>query len=93
MVLRGIKIKQLPYDLSGQAGLALIGKYLKRINLNALVDPAFPVQGKLGGIANSDILKSYLCLGKNDFEATECQRLDSHATSHVPRAQGKGRKT
>lgn len=25
-------LKQLPYDLSGQAGLALIGKYLKRIN-------------------------------------------------------------
>jgi len=30
-------VKQLPYDLSSQAGLALIGKYLKRINLNALV--------------------------------------------------------
>lgn len=32
-------LKQLPYDLSGQAGLALIGKYLKlkRINFNALV--------------------------------------------------------
>jgi hypothetical protein len=25
-------IKQLPYDLSNQAGLAFIGKYLKRIN-------------------------------------------------------------
>jgi hypothetical protein len=32
-------IKPLPYDLSNQAGLALIGKYLKRINFNALVDP------------------------------------------------------
>ena len=52
-------VKQLPYDLSSQAGLALIGKYLKRINLNALVDPAFPVRS---GIANSDILKSYLGL-------------------------------
>jgi hypothetical protein len=50
-------IKQLPYDLSNQAGLALIGKYLKRININALVDPAFSVRS---GIANSDILKSYL---------------------------------
>jgi len=62
-------IKQLPYDLSQHAGLALIGKYLKRINLNALVDPAYPVRS---GIANSDILKSYLgllCLGKNDFDA------------------------
>ena len=73
-------LKQLPYDLSGQAGLALIGKYLQRINFNALVDPAYPVQGKLGGIANSDILKSYLgllCLGKNDFDAIEAQRKDA----------------
>jgi hypothetical protein len=37
-------IKQLPYDLSNQAGLALIGKYLKRINFNTLVDPAFSVR-------------------------------------------------
>lgn len=72
-------LKQLPYDLSGQAGLALIGKYLKRINFNALVDPAYPVQSKFGGITNSDILKSYLgllCLGKNDFDAIEGQRKD-----------------
>ncbi len=59
-------IKKLPYDLSSHAGLALVGKYLKRIKLNSLVDPAFPVRS---GVANSDILKSYLgllCLGKND---------------------------
>jgi len=37
-------IKQLPYDLGNHAGLALIGKYLKRLNFNALVDPAFPVR-------------------------------------------------
>lgn len=70
-------IKQLPYDLSNQAGLALIGKHLKRININALIDPAFPVRS---GIANSDILKSYLgllCLGKNDFDAIEGQRKDT----------------
>ena len=70
-------LKQLPYDLSNQAGLALIGKYLKRINLNALVDPRFPVRS---GIANSDVLKSYLgllCLGKNDFDAIESQRGDA----------------
>jgi hypothetical protein len=63
--------------LSSQAGLALIGKYLKRVNLNALVDPAFSVRA---GIANSDILKSYLgllCLGKNDFDAIEAQRTDA----------------
>jgi hypothetical protein len=29
-------IKKLPYDLSSHAGLALISKYLKRININAL---------------------------------------------------------
>ena len=34
-------IKQLPYDLSNQASLALIGTYLKRINFNALMGPAF----------------------------------------------------
>ena len=70
-------IKQLPYDLSNQAGLALIGKYLKRINFNGLVDPSFSVRS---GIANSDILKSYLgllCLGKNDFDAIEGQRKDA----------------
>lgn len=70
-------IKQLPYDLSQHAGLALIGKYLKRININSLLDPHFPVRS---GIANSDIVKSYLgllCLGKNDFEAIEGQRKDT----------------
>ena len=34
-------IKKLPYDLSSQAGLALIGKYFQCININALVDPRF----------------------------------------------------
>jgi hypothetical protein len=70
-------IKRLPYDLSSHAGLALIGQYLKRINLNALIDPAFPVRS---GIANSCIVKSYLgllCLGKNDFDAIESFRADA----------------
>lgn len=64
-------VKKLPYDLSSHAGLALVGQYLKSINLSALVDPAFAVRS---GVANSDILKSYLallCLGKNDFDAIE----------------------
>ena len=64
-------IKKLPYDLSSHAGLAFVGKYLKRININSLIDSAFPVRS---GVANSDILKSYLgllCLGKNDFVAIE----------------------
>lgn len=71
-------IKQLPYEPRDQAGL--IGKYLKRINLNAVVDPAFPVRS---GVANSDIFKSYLgllCLGKNDFDAIEGQRKDAFFT-------------
>ena len=70
-------LKQLPYDLSNQAGLALISKYLKRINFNGLVDPAFSVRS---GIANSDILKNYLgllCISKNDFDAIEGQLKDA----------------
>lgn len=71
-------IKRRPYDLSSHAGLALIGKYLKRININALIDPVFPVRS---GIANSDILlKSHLgllCLGKNDFDAIESFRSNA----------------
>ena len=64
-------IKKLPYGLSSHAGLALIDKYLKRININSPIDPAFPVRS---GVANSSILKSYLallCLGKNDFQPKE----------------------
>jgi hypothetical protein len=72
-------IKQLPYELSSNAGLALVGQYLKRIGLNNLVDPAFPVRA---GIANSDILRSYialLCMGKSDFEAVEALRTSPFA--------------
>lgn len=64
-------IKKLPYDLSSHAGLAFIGKYLRRANVNALIDPKFPVRS---GVANSEILKSYLallCMGKSDFDAVE----------------------
>ena len=64
-------IKKLPYELSSHVGLAFIGKYLKSIKINSLIDSAFPVRS---GVANSDILKSYLgllCLGKNDFDAIE----------------------
>jgi hypothetical protein len=67
-------VKKLPYALSSHAGLALIGKHLKRIKTNAVIDPAFPVRS---GVANSDVIKSYLgllCLGKNDFEAIETFR-------------------
>ena len=70
-------IKKLPYDLSSHAGLAFVGKYLKRIKLNSLVDSAFPVRS---GVANRDILKNYLallCLVKNDFDAIENFRSDA----------------
>ena len=45
-------IKNLPYGLSAHAGLAFIGKYLKRIKLNSLVDSTFPVRSG-GTIATS----------------------------------------
>ena len=70
-------IKKLPYDLSSHAGLAFIGKYLKSIKINSLIDSVFPVRS---GVANSDILKSYLgllCLGKNDFDAIENFRTNA----------------
>jgi hypothetical protein len=70
-------IKKLPYDLSSHAGLAFIGKYLKRVNVNALIDPKFPVRS---GVANSEILKSYLallCMGKSDFDAIESFRTNA----------------
>jgi hypothetical protein len=74
-------IKKLHYDLSSHAGLAFVGKYLKRVNVNALIDPMFSVRS---GVANSEILKSYLallCLGKSDFDATRCARIRRLFTS------------
>ena len=71
------QIQRLFYDLSSQAGLALMGEYLAHINLNALVDPAFPVRS---GVASSAIIKSYLallCQGKSDFDAIETHRGDA----------------
>ena len=44
-------IKMLPYDLSSHAGLGFIGKHLKRVNVNSLVDRRFPVRS---GESNSD---------------------------------------
>ena len=74
-------IKKLPYDLTSNAGLALVGRYTKRLGINALVDRKFLVA--VGGIPNSDILKSYLGLlvqGKNDFDAIEEFRGDAFFT-------------
>ena len=62
-------IRKLAFDFSSLAGLAFIGKYLKPSHLKSLLDNAFPIRA---GIANSDVLKSYIALlrpGKNDFDA------------------------
>ena len=70
-------IKKLPYNLTSNAGLALVGQYLKTLNFSKRIDAAFPLGAK--GIANSDVLKSYLGLlvqGKNDFDAIEAHRGD-----------------
>jgi hypothetical protein len=72
-------IKKLPYDLTSNAGLALVGQYIKRLGIQARVDRQFPVGA--GGIPNSDILKSYLGLlvqGKNDFDAVKCSNVDQN---------------
>ena len=74
-------IKKLPYDLTSNAGLVLVGQYIKRLGIQARVDRQFPVG--VGGINNSDILKSYLGLlvqGKNDFDAIEAFRGDGFFT-------------
>ena len=74
-------IKILPYDLTPNVGLALVGQYTKRLGISALVDHKFPVA--VGGIPSSDILKSYLGLlvqGKNDFDAIEEFRGDAFFT-------------
>jgi hypothetical protein len=74
-------IKKLPYDLTSNAGLALVGQYIKRPGISARVDRKFPVG--VVGISNSDILKSYLGLlvqGKNDFDTIEEFRGDDFFT-------------
>jgi len=55
-----IDIRRLPYDLTSHAGLALVGKHLKRdAQLKQVIDPRFTVSG---GLANSAILTAYLGL-------------------------------
>jgi hypothetical protein len=75
---RTLIVKQLSYDLTPVAGLALVGHYLKAVKpvLGGL-DAALPVKG---GVINSDILRSYLGLlvqGKSDFDAIENFRGDA----------------
>ena len=69
---RPLIVKQLHYDLTPVAGLALVGHYLHAVGpVLGRVDAALPVKG---GVLNSDILRSYLGLlvqGKSDFDAIE----------------------
>ena len=71
-------VKQLDYDLTPVAGLSLVGHLLKSIwPVFRRVDAALPIKG---GVANSDIVRSYLGLltqGKSDFDAIEAYRGDA----------------
>lgn len=75
--MRTIQVKQLDYDLTPTAGLALVGHFLKTLApALADVDAALPVRT---GVATSDIVRSYLGLlvqGKSDFDAIENLRGD-----------------
>ena len=75
--MRPIQVKQVEYDLTPTAGLALVGHQLKPIApVLAELDAALPVRT---GVASSDIVRSYLGLlvqGKSDFDAIENVRGD-----------------
>jgi hypothetical protein len=76
--MRQLIVKQLDCDLTPVAGLALVGQYLKAVQpVLGRLDAALPVKG---GVANSDIVRSYLGLlvqGKSDFDAIENFRGDA----------------
>lgn len=75
--MRTIEVRQLKYDLTPVAGLALVGDHLKTLApVLGRLDAALPVRG---GVSNSDIVRSYLGLlvqGKSDFDAIENHRGD-----------------
>ncbi len=72
-----IKVVQTSRNLSGHAGLVALGHCLNHFaQLPAAIDPKLPVRA---GIANSDVVRSYvglLALGKSDFDAIENYRQD-----------------
>lgn len=76
--MRPFIVKQLDYDLTPVAGLALVGHHLNRLApVFKRLDGALPVKN---GVANSDVLRSYLGLlvqGKSDFDAIENFRGDA----------------
>ena len=76
--LRPLIVRQLKYDLTPVAGLALVGQYLESVHsVLGRIDATFPVKC---GVINSDILRSYvgpLVQGKSDFNAIENFRADA----------------
>ena len=76
--MRQLIVKQLDYDLTPVAGLALVGHYLNALRpVLGRLDAALPIKS---GVANSDIVRSYLGLlvqGKSDFDAIENYRGDT----------------
>src|SRR5450631_1716418 len=76
--MRPFIVQQLDYDLTPVAWLALVGHHLNRLApVFKRIDTALPVAG---GVANSDVLRSYLGLlvqGKSDFDAIENFRGDA----------------
>ena len=75
--MRPIQVKQLDYDLTPTAGLALVGHLLRTLApVFTDLDAVLPVRT---GVATSDIVRSYLGLlvqGKSDFDAIENVRGD-----------------
>jgi hypothetical protein len=76
--MRPVILKQLDYDLTPVAGLALVGHHLNRLTpVFDQIDQTLPVKG---GVSSSDVLRSYLGLlvqGKSDFDAIENFRGDA----------------
>ena len=68
--MRQLIVKQLDYDLTPVAGLSLVRHLLQPLRpVFKRINAALPV---VGGVPNSDVLRSYLGLlvqGKSDFDA------------------------
>lgn len=73
----GFRVKQLDYDLTPVAGLALVGHHLKRLDpLFKRLDAQFPCRS---GLPASTLIRSYIGLlaqSKSDFDATRGFRGD-----------------
>ena len=76
--MRQLIVKQLDYDLTPVAGLALVGHYLKAVApVLSRLDAALPIRA---GVSNADICRAYLGLlvqGESDFDAIENFRGDA----------------